>query len=291
MTTSLAELADVAHELASDVDSGDVVLAGGDGAHMAGVTALARAFGPHRLPRIGLAPGGTVNTVLRNWSPYRGTDPLGYTTALLRAMSSRSAVTMARPTLRIREPDRGDDGTGDKVGFIFGAGLVSRFFEVYERDGARGYAAAATIVAKIFRGSLRLGTEHRALARAVLDPEPCEVHFGTSRAPFDAVSLCAASVVRDLGLHMHLLYRAGTEHDVFHAVATPLGPSLLGPQLPRVLLGQPLVGPRVDTMTDRLALRFGVRGAYVLDGDLFRADEVVVTPGPTLAIAALATPR
>ncbi|MGH7293365.1 MAG: diacylglycerol kinase family protein, partial [Polyangiaceae bacterium] len=41
-----------------------VVLAGGDGSHMAGASALHRVFGD-ATPRIVLAPGGTVNTVAR----------------------------------------------------------------------------------------------------------------------------------------------------------------------------------------------------------------------------------
>ena len=49
-----------------------VVLCGGDGTLMAGVTALARAFGTAALPDLVLAPAGTVATVARNWGQTRG---------------------------------------------------------------------------------------------------------------------------------------------------------------------------------------------------------------------------
>ena len=73
-------------------------------------------------------------------------------------------------------------------------------------------------------------------------------------------------------------------------MATPLGPSRLGPQLPLVLAGRPLLGAgNVDTLARSVELRFGGGeddgdGAYVLDGELLRAERVVVTAGPVLRI-------
>src|SRR5215472_16871175 len=64
-TRDLTELDWVARNLASRGTDG-VVLAGGDGSHMAGVTALCRAFGDV-LPPIALAPCGNVCTVARNF--------------------------------------------------------------------------------------------------------------------------------------------------------------------------------------------------------------------------------
>jgi hypothetical protein len=109
-----------------------------------------------------------------------------------------------------------------------------------------------------------------------------------ARAPFERASLVCASVVRDLGLGMRLLHRAAEETTRFHVVATPLEPSRLGPQLPLVLAGRPLLGSRnVDALATTLELRFGAagaeaEGAYVLDGELLRATFLRVTAGPVL---------
>ncbi len=262
-TSSLAELDAAAREIASGAPD-VVVLAGGDGSYMAGINALERACGT--LPKIAFAPGGTVSTIARNWG-FSG-DPTSHSKCLLDSLSGNFE---RRPTLRV-------NGT---LGFIFGAGLVARFFEVYEREGAPGYAGAARIVARIFGGSFVRST----FARSILDPVRCDVSVDGERAPFDRVSLAAASVVRDLGLSMKLLYRAGEELDRFHAVATPLGPSRLGPQMPLVLAGRPLLGPRVDRLARSFRLRFpSGEGAYVLDGELLRSDDVEVVPGPAFEL-------
>ena len=285
-TRSLAELDAAADELARDVPDA-IVLAGGDGSYMAGVTSLVRAFtaagrSEGALPAIALAPGGTVSTVARNWG-FRGgglfsrgeAASASYAARLLEAVSRGRARSVLRPTLRAK-----DDAT-ERVGFIFGAGLVSRFFEVYDQEGARGYRGAASIVARIFVGSLTGG----ALASRVLTPAACVLEVDGVRTEQDRASLVAASVVRDLGIGMRLLYRAAEEHDRFHVVATSLGPARLGPQLPLVLAGRPLLGAgNVDTLARTLELRFEGGGAYVLDGELLRTERVVVSAGPVLRV-------
>ena len=290
-TRSMEELDAAADEMAREVPDA-VVLAGGDGSYMAGVTALVRSFtaagrSEDALPPIALAPGGTVSTVARNWG-FRGGGLLSggedkaarYASRLLDAVAGGRATVTARPTLRAT------DDRATRVGFIVGAGLVSRFFEVYDEEGARGYRGAASIVARVFAGSFARGV----LAQRILTPVPCTITVDGVVAPFDRTSLVCASVVRDLGIGIHLLDRAGDETDRFHVVATPLGPSRLGPQLPLVLAGRPLLGAgNVDTLARSVELRFGRGdhdgdGAYVLDGELLRAERVVIGAGPVLRI-------
>lgn len=279
-TRSLGELDEAARAIATTAPHAAVVFAGGDGSYMAGVTALHRAFGTTSLPPIAFAPGGTVSTIAKNWG-MRG-DPVRYSRRLLDAIADGSARSTRRATLRVRASSRErDTEPTTRVGFIVGAGLVARFFEIYDARGAGGSITAARIVARIFAGSF-VGS---SFARSVLDPSPCRIEVDGAPAPFDHVSLLCASVVRDLGLGLRLLYRAGEEIDRFHAVATPLEARKLGPQMPRVLAGRSLVGERIDALVRTLTLRFPERrGAYVLDGELFRADEIEVTAGPPLDV-------
>jgi diacylglycerol kinase family enzyme len=285
-THSLADLDAAADALAREVPDA-IVLAGGDGSYMAGITSLVRAFtaagrSEETLPAIALAPGGTVSTVARNWGFRggglfsRGEDAAAsYAARLVEAVSRGRAHSTLRPTLRVA------DDAAERVGFIFGAGLVSRFFEVYDDEGARGYGGAASIVARIFAGSFTRG----ALASRVLTPAACVLEIDGVRMDQDRASLVCASVVRDLGIGMRLLYRAAEEHDRFHVVATSLGPAKLGPQLPLVLAGKRLLGAgNVDTLARKLELRFEGGGAYVLDGELLRTERVVVTAGPVLRV-------
>ena len=274
-TRSLAELDEAVATIAAR-GTDRVVLAGGDGSYTAGVTALGRAM-PDAMPVIAFAPGGTVSTVARNWG-MRGRGRRAAERVVERALDPATPL-LARPSLRVR-----DGGGGDRVGFIFGAGLVASFFDVYYAAPEQGYASAAGITARVFAGSFVGG----ALARRVLAPTPAELSIDGVRQEPRAWSLVVASVVKDLGLHMHVTYRAGERFDRFHTVASALDARALGPQMARVLAGRRLVGAHhVDTLAGEIALRFASpRGAYILDGDPFVATDVRVTAGPALRVLA-----
>jgi len=274
-TRSLEELDRAARAIAQR-GTRAVVLAGGDGAHMAGLSALARAF-DGALPRVALAPGGTVCTVARNFG-MRGPGQ-AWAQRVVRAACGAATRIEKRATLRVR-----DDAGGDRVGFIFGAGLVARFFDAYYAEPAPGLARAARIAARVFAGSL-VGSPD---AEAMLGRTACSLEVdGEIVGPGDARgwSLVLASVVRDVGLHILATYRAGEQPGRFHVVASGLPPRALGRQVPRVLSGRPMRGePNVDALARTLVVAFEEENAYVLDGDVMRAREARIEAGPEIAV-------
>jgi len=252
-----------------------VVLAGGDGAYTAGVTAFWRACDAANvpLPPLAFAPGGTVSTTARNWG-MQG-DLGAYAARLLGAIGADRTKRDERPSLRVTDDD------GDRIGFIWGAGLVARFFDAYYAEAHVGYVAAARLVARIFVGS-PFGGE---LARRVLTPVPCEVWIDGVLQSARGYSLMVASVVRNLGLHMYVLYRAGEDPERVHFVASALGAPRLGPQMPLAVLGKRLHGRgHVDALAKEARVRFAARDDYVLDGDIHRTREVTVRAGPRLVL-------
>jgi diacylglycerol kinase (ATP) len=273
-TRTLEELERVARDIALR-GTRNVVLAGGDGSYMAGLSALSRAYGAHPLPRIALAPGGTVCTIARNLGMRGGAR--AWAERVIRAACDDSARAEPRPTLRVR-----DDRGGERVGFMFGGGLVMRFFERYYAAPRQGLGAAAGLAARIFAGSFAGST----LARRVLEPTRCSLVVDGALHAATEWSLVLASVVRDVGLHLLVPYRAGEERDRFHVIATGLPPRALGTQLPRVLAGRPLRGkPLVDKLARSLGVTFDrADDGYVLDGDVFRATSAAVEVGPVISV-------
>jgi diacylglycerol kinase family enzyme len=271
VTHSLEELAAAAQEM-KRVGTGRVVLCGGDGTFMAGVSALVAA-GLSPLPEICFAPGGTVATVARNLGERRDLIGVVRSTA-----SGEPRPTLEQPTLAVSEHHG-----SLRVGFIVGTGLVARFFQRYYAAGGGGYATAARIVARVFVGSF----VSDAYSRSVLDPLPCTLSVDGRELEPRAYSLVVSSVVRDLGLHMRVTHRAGEDPERPHLVASPLPPRALGPQAPRVLLGRKLRGRGCfDDLVGELTIRFPEGpGPYVLDGDLLAAEAITVRAGPRLRVA------
>jgi diacylglycerol kinase family enzyme len=271
-TRSLDELGSVARQIAARGTQA-VVLAGGDGAHMAGLTAFARAFDGVP-PPTALVPGGTVCTIARNFG-MRGSKR-AWAQRLVRAACADDARVECRPTLRTH-----DDGENDCIGFIFGTGLVGRFFEAYYASGAHGLGGAARLAARVFAGSL----VSSPLARTLLAPISCTVSVDGQPLGHRTWSLVLASTVRDVGLHIRATYRAGEEEGRFHVVASGLSPRALGMQVPRVLLGRPMRGdPCVDCLAHSLRVDFDGAEAYVLDGEMRWARYVHVEAGPVIKL-------
>jgi hypothetical protein len=97
--------------------------------------------------------------------------------------------------------------------------------------------------------------------------------------------LVCAAVVRNLGIHMLVNHRAAEDPDRPHLVASPLSARRLGPLAPWVLAGRALPGANnVDALVGEVEVRFPGAGPYVLDGELLRADRIVVCAGPRLAV-------
>ncbi len=273
VTSTVAELERAAERIA-EMSPEAVVLAGGDGSHMAALSALARVWRAQPLPKIALLPGGTMNTVAGNFGARAGDVE-----RLLGAVRDGTAIETSTPTLHVA-----DDRSPPRVGFIFGSALVARFFDVYYRSRT-GALAAAAITARIFAGSF-VGSP---LASAVLDPERASLTVDGTAHPAPEWSLVLASVIAHLGLEMHPTYRARERADRFHVVASGLPPRALAAQLPRVVAGKPLTGdPRIDMLAADLTVSFARPDAtYVLDGEVLPASVVRVTLGPTLSVLAV----
>jgi diacylglycerol kinase (ATP) len=274
-TRDLRELDEVC-AVAAAAGSELVILTGGDGSLMAGTSAVVRSFG-ERLPKIGFLPAGTAAVVSKNWG-LRG-EPAALLSRILG--HGRSLRTERRPTLRVRS--EGAAGAMERVGFIFGTGLVAKFFDVYYEDGARGNAGAARIVARIFVESFFGGT----FARRVLDPLPCSIEVEGRKLRPDAFSLVCAAVVRDLGLHLLVTHRAAEDPRRPHLVVNALPSRRLGWRMPLVLAGKPIGGEDAfDDLAESFVVRFaeGAEGPFVLDGDIFRASAVHVSAGPMLDV-------
>jgi diacylglycerol kinase family enzyme len=262
-----------------------VILSGGDGSVAAGVTAVARRFGEGSLPRFGFLPCGAVSTIAHNLG-FRG-NPLALLRRMLDVRRPRAARTC--PTLRVSSCREGE--WCERLGFIFGTGLVARFFDVYYRGAGRGSLAAARIVARVFLESFWGGV----YAHKILDPIACSLEVDGRALPPLNWSLGCAAVVRDLGLHMRVTHRAGEDPRRPHVVASALSPRELGPRAPWVIAGRPIGGPEhFDDLASELTVRFldrestclsnGGEGPYVLDGDVFSANVVRVAAGPELRL-------
>lgn len=240
-----------------------VVLVGGDGTHMVGLSRLA-ARGA--LPEVALVAAGTVSTAAR---------ALGSRGNVTDEAAAALAATRVEPHATISVEL--DDGRR-LVGFTFGAGLVSRYFEEYDAT-SRGLAAAASVALKVALGA-PLGA---ATARRVLARTPASLRANGAALDAAAYSLVVASALRDVGLGVKVTYRAGERLDRVHVVASTASPAGLALASPRTLLGRSLgSAAELDALVETLEVDFPAPTRVVVDGDTFEVRRAVVRAGPPL---------
>ncbi len=272
--SSLDELREVAEGIVLRRPAA-VAVVGGDGSLREVVSAVHRACAGSGAvePSFIFIPAGTISTVVRNWS--RGA--LHRARLLEQILAGTTPLVTSRPTLFVRL----SSGHG-YVSFVFGAGLVPRFFEEYERGRTRGRWSAAAIGARAFTGVWT----RSPFARELLAPVPCRIGVDGALQPETSYSLVTCAVVRNLGLHFIVNYRAAEDPHRPHLVATSLPAFALGRQTLRVLRGRPLRSSRgLDGLVSQCELAFPDRTAIVLDGDTFRVDSLTITAGPVLRVA------
>ncbi|MBI5479625.1 MAG: hypothetical protein HY906_12250 [Deltaproteobacteria bacterium] len=245
-------------------------ICGGDGTGLAVLSEVTARFPAGGLPRVLPLPGGRVNTVAADLG-VQGTPEQILGRFVRRLRRGETVPGVERDLL----------GVGARRGFLFGAGMAGRFFEAYYGGPGPGVAWAGVLAARIFLSSLVSGS----FGRMVFAPVEAEIVADGERLPHDRFSLILAGAIASAGLGFRPTYRAGTVPGRIHLVATGLTPAQLAWNTPRVRRGEPLVGaPHFDLLAREARIRFACPQPHVVDGDLFRAAEVLLRAGPRVTI-------
>jgi diacylglycerol kinase family enzyme len=279
---TLAELDGIAAALHA-APPGVIAIHGGDGTLHRTVTALGRAWGDDQLPPLAILCGGTMNVVAASLG-IAG-PPLRVLRAIADATrAGRPLPTMRRRCLRV----------GDRLGFVFGNGLMANFLgEYYGGKAGYGPSRALWLIVRTFFSTLVRGPFARRIFRRFhgevrVDGVPLQ------RTRFVGVG---AATVREVGLGFKLNHRADDDPERFGVLAIHAPPLALVADLASVHSGRGIAASRafsavaselVVTPQGRLGdgdprARPGTSGdmSYTIDGDLYTTSEPVrITVGP-----------
>lgn len=252
-----------------------VALSGGDGTAGRVASAMERVYGA-QLPPMLLLRGGTMNTTANAVGVSRRAPGELLSRLVARARAGRPLVTTPRGTMRV----------GDRLGFLFGVGVVAGYLRAYYAAGARGPVSGAEVLVRGVASALVRGAYIEAMAERVR----CAVSFdaGAVSWPVREYLSIAAGTIDQIGLGFRPFARAAEDPARFHLLGihtTPLG---FARELPRIWAARAMHPTRADErLSDRASLRFAREGVgYMLDGDLETApgDTLVVQSGPVISM-------
>lgn len=254
-----------------------IAVHGGDGTLHRTVTALARAWGTDALPPLAVLCGGTMNVVAASLR-IRGRPR-----AVLRTLTE--AVRAGRPLATIR---RRCLVVGDKLGFVFGNGLMANFLGEYY--GKRGYGPwrALWLILRTFLSAMVQGPFARRVFRRFegkLRVDGIELE----RTRFVGIS---AATVREVGLGFKLIHRADDDPDRFGVLAIHAPPLALAADLIAAHDGRGIapsraysaVASKLEVEPLRVAGNEPGEMSYTIDGDLYRGSgTITIAIGPAIS--------
>jgi diacylglycerol kinase family enzyme len=189
-----------------------IALHGGDGSLHRALTALGRVFGDEPLPPLALLGGGTMNVVAASLGMSK--RPLAVLGALTESVRSGMPLpTIRRRCLRI----------GDRLGFVFGNGLMSNFLAEYYSEKGYGTSRALWLMARTFFSTLVRGP----FARRVFKRFEGEVRVDGTLLPGRRFVGIGAATVREVGLGFKLNHRADDDPERFGVLAIHAAPLAL----------------------------------------------------------------
>jgi diacylglycerol kinase family enzyme len=260
-----------------------IAVHGGDGTLHRTVTALGRAWGDSPLPPMVLLCGGTMNVVASS---------LGISERPIRVLRAVTESVRAghTPELIHRRCMR----IGDKLGFVFGNGLMANFLGEYYAVGAYGPKRALWLIARTFMSTLVRGP----FARRVFRRFEGSVRVDGHELEENRFVGVGAATVREVGLGFKLNHRADDDPERFGVLAIHAPPLALVADLRAVHDGRGIASSRawsgvassMEVEPSSVARPAGDGGdqpgemSYTIDGDLYKGSGPLrITVGPHIA--------
>lgn len=275
LTNKVEDIVAVAEQFKS---SGIEILAlnGGDGTNHVSLTTFIEVYGDEPLPKITFLRGGTMNTI-SNGIGIEGTPSRLLANLVDKYYTGVPFETTQRDMLKITDQD------ATRHGFIFGNGVVSNFLEIYYDTGNPPTPmTAAALLGRAIVG-MPFGAQ---IVKEIVRPFVARAVFEDEVWPEREYTSLLAATIDQIGLGFRPFVRCEERPHAFHVLGLKMSPFALAAQLPRIRMGMPMPTDKAASkVTDRVEIYSREPFAYTIDGDMHRADEMVVLEaGPRVEI-------
>jgi len=256
--------------LKEDIDI--IAISGGDGTLHQVISAMAKAYGSHPLPKLGSLRCGTMNTVSNSLKlKGRSTEILAH--IVQKYAAGQTFDVFAQPTMKVN----------DKSGFLTGAGIIARFLQLYYTAEKPGPVhAAAMICHAVFSTIFR--TEYN---KRLFHHIRCRITVDGRQLPQDEYLFVLGCTVRELGLGFVPTPRAYEKPGHFHLLAGSMTAANLVPKLPAIWLGRDIVHPRLyyNGIAAEMLIEPLEQIPWMIDGDVYTTDQPLrFSVGPTISL-------
>jgi diacylglycerol kinase (ATP) len=203
-----------------------LAICGGDGTYSYIMGHAEAVFGAEALPPVALLRGGTMNTTANGLGVAKGTPHKLLKTLVGHVRAQRTLVTQPRPLMR----------GGDRLGCLFGTGLVVRYLQEYYRRG-RPHPTPWTAFTTLSSAALS-AVVGGPLIRHMAAPERLELTIDGERLPVADYVTIAAGTVPEFGLGFAPFPGCLDDPHRFHMLGTTVSPAAFLLDLSRMRTGR-----------------------------------------------------
>jgi diacylglycerol kinase (ATP) len=242
---------------------------GGDGTLHHALSAFIPIYDSMDLPPIALLRGGTMNTIAHSLGIK------GPSEAILRRIVSTVRGEVPFEVVRTNTLK-----VNDRYGFIFGLGFPVNLLKAYYQGEGRGPAKTTRVLLRVLLSMLEKGDTDSGFFR----PFAADIWLDGQRLPRGTYTALLGATVDEVGLGFKPTRRAREKEGLFQTLCLGVGPTIIGLNALRVLLGMQLRGERlVDRMVVRSAIKLEKPADIQIDGEIFKnQEEIGLHVGPAV---------
>lgn len=250
-------------------------IAGGDGTIMRVLSTIREVYNNEPFPLIALLKGGTINIVAHNLG-IEG-DPVSILERVLR-LYNRYITRGVEIPIRYQKTMLINN---KYVCTLFGTGMGGAYFEEYYKGTKPGPIKAALVLGRFFVA----GVLRTPYGRQMLGGVRSKIIVDGRKLPYTKYPIITASTLKSLPLGLKIYYRADSVPDTFHFIATHEDYTQIAIQLPRVLLGKPIMGEKhYDFVCKHVEIKFDEPFPWVIEGDVFYDPVITIKIGPLFKV-------
>lgn len=247
-------------------------ISGGDGTNNFVLSRFQKVYG-EELPLLLLLKGGTMN-LLESCLGMKG-GPEDRLKRCIQQIDKNCLQTVPHTLLKVN----------DKMGYIFGNGIIANFMQEYYKGGDPGPKKALQVLMKACCSSVTGGNYYEKL----FAPIGAHVQIGDTLLPQSRFMALMAATEKGCGLGFKPFYRARQAQGKLHFLAINLSPFELIKNLPRFRAGKKVKNDNLfETLTDKVVINTFHPYYYTLDGEMLNSTtRIELSPGPIVKIIAV----
>ena len=255
-----------------DRDIDIIAISGGDGTIHLVLSAVINTYKDKPFPKFMSLRSGTMNT-FANSVKFKGKTQNILKEAIGKYKKGKPFKEINQPLIKIN----------DKYGFMTGAGVVSKFLDIYNSSPNPGLVHAAKMVFRIIFSTI-FSTHY---SKNIFSPTKFKITIDGKKIKRNEFMFILGCTIKEIGLGFTPTPHAYDKPEHFHFIASSMKPISFVPKIPALWLGRDFTHPELqhNGIAKEVVVEPEGKLRWMVDGDLYSTEKPLhFSVGPTITV-------